>query len=301
MTGDARFSPIYHLTAWLDEFLLDCEARRLSVGTLAFYQAKLPPFLAWLYGQQVHQPEEITTGHVRAYLADMQRRGLRPHTQLAAARAIKTWLRFLVREGLLAESPMARMQMPRVDVEPLPAFTQAQVELLLSSCRTARDRAIILCLLDTGMRSREFIALAVEDVDIRSGSVQIQRGKTRKARTVYIGAKARRALTRYLRERSSMAGTDPLWVVQEGGRPLQLSGLRELLRRLGQRAGVAHCHPHTFRRTFALWSLRSGMDIYTLQRLMGHADLTMLQRYLALVEQDLQEAHRKFGPVDRTL
>ena len=79
------------------------------------------------------------------------------------------------------------------------------------------------------------------------------------------------------------------------------SGLRLMLRRLGKRADVEHCHPHTFRRTFALWSLRAGMNIYALQRIMGHSDLTILRRYLALTEQDLQTAHRRFGAVDSML
>ncbi len=80
-----------------------------------------------------------------------------------------------------------------------------------------------------------------------------------------------------------------------------VDGVQSMLARLGERAGVAHCHPHTFRRTFALWSLRAGMNIYALQRLMGHTDLTMLRRYLALVETDLAQAHREHGAVDSTL
>ena len=64
---------------------------------------------------------------------------------------------------------------------------------------------------------------------------------------------------------------------------------------------MPHCHPHTFRRTFALESLRGGMDIYTLARLMGHEDITVLKPYLALAERDLQAAHKAASPVDRLL
>ena len=74
-----------------------------------------------------------------------------------------------------------------------------------------------------------------------------------------------------------------------------------MLERLGNRAGVEHCHPHTFRRTFALWSLRSGMSLYHLQRLMGHEDIAVLRQYLALVDTDLKSAHEKYGAVDCTL
>lgn len=82
---------------------------------------------------------------------------------------------------------------------------------------------------------------------------------------------------------------------------MTIRGLQRLLYRLGQRAQVKNCHPHTFRRTFALWSLRSGMNIYALQKLMGHADLNILRRYLALVEDDLRLAHQEHGAVDATL
>ncbi|MBM3323618.1 site-specific integrase, partial [candidate division WOR-3 bacterium] len=71
--------------------------------------------------------------------------------------------------------------------------------------------------------------------------------------------------------------------------------------RLGQRAGVSHCTPHTFRRTFALESLRAGMNLVTLAAIMGHADLAMLRRYLALVEHDLADAHAQHGAVDAML
>lgn len=163
-----------------------------------------------------------------------------------------------------------------------------------------RDRAIVLCLLDTGCRASEFVALSVGDVDTAAGAVMVRRGKGGKDRTVYLGVQARKALLRYLATRQAPAPSLPLWVTIRGGR-LTREGLRTLLRRLGERAEVEHCHPHTFRRTFALWSLRAGMNIYALRVLMGHADLAMLRRYLALVETDLQDAHRRHGPVDSYL
>ena len=86
------------------------------------------------------------------------------------------------------------------------------------------------------------------------------------------------------------------------GNRLTTHGLRHLLTcGLATRADVADCHPHTFRRTFALSCLRAGMNVYALQRLMGHADLSILRKYLALVETDLQTAHREHGAVDNLL
>ena len=80
-----------------------------------------------------------------------------------------------------------------------------------------------------------------------------------------------------------------------------MRGMQRLLYRLGERGGVDHCHPHTFRRTMALWSLRNGMNIFALQQIMGHSDLEVLRKYLALVGQDLEDAHREHGAVDHML
>jgi site-specific recombinase XerD len=153
--------------------------------------------------------------------------------------------------------------------------------------------------LDSGLRGAEFCALRVQDVDLRTGAVHVIHGKGGKDRTAYLGGKSRLALIRYLRERDAMP-RDPLWLAA-GGTGLTYYGLAQLLRRLGARAKVQNCHPHTFRRTFALWSLRAGMSVYHLQAIMGHNDMETLRRYLALVESDAADAHRKYGAVDATL
>ncbi len=295
------------LSEAFDALLLDLQARRASARTLQHYRYQLGAFLADMTAQEVTGPGAITPAHVRAHLVKEQQRGLSNHTVHGRARAIRAWLNFLVREGELAESPMRKVKMPKPDNRILPAFTPADVQALIDACLNGRDKAIVLCLLDTGLRASEFVALNVGDVDMASGAVMVRQGKGGKDRQVYMGAKTRQALQRYLRRRKdagTMGASPPLWVslaTMTKGNRLRVAGLRQVLTRLGRRAGVDHCHPHTFRRTFALWSLRAGMDIYSLQRLMGHADLTMLRRYLALVEADLQTAHRRHGPVNSHL
>jgi site-specific recombinase XerD len=170
----------------------------------------------------------------------------------------------------------------------------------LDSCQRNRDKAIILSLVDSGARAAEFCALDFGDLDMRSGSLAIRQGKGRKDRVTFLGAKSRKCLLKYLGERGELSEEVPLFATLEGTR-LTPNSLFLLLRRLGDKTGVTGCSPHTFQRTFALWSLRAGMNIYALQQIMGHSDLTMLQRYLALVKQDLQAAHEKYGAVDNML
>ncbi len=190
--------------------------------------------------------------------------------------------------------------MPRLDKKILPALTPVDVKRLLGTCERVRDKAIVLSLLDSGARASEFCELRVADLDMRSGALAIHQGKGQKGPHSFLGAKSRKYLSRYLAERGELSKDAPLFATLGGDR-LTPNSLFLLLRRLGDSEGIEHCSPHTFRRTFALWSLRAGMNIFALQQLMGHSDLTVLQKYLALVKQDLQDAHEKFGAVDHLL
>jgi len=158
----------------------------------------------------------------------------------------------------------------------------------------------LLCLLDTGCRAGEFAAINISDVDLATGQILIRAGKGGKPRVVFLGSKSRKALASYLRHVGKREESAPLWITREYRR-LSYSGLRDIARRRAKRASVPAPSLHSFRRAFALACLRNGMDIYSLQRLMGHADLTMMRRYLAQTSEDVRKAHQRSGPVDRFL
>jgi len=258
----------------------------------------------------VRDPAEITPGHIRAYLVGLQHRGLKDTTQHAHARGIKTWLRWLEAEGDIPDNPMRRVAMPRLEQRIPPPFTPADVFALLAGCDRhtatgARNYAITLALLDTGLRASELTSLRVGDIDMRSGLCVVL-GKGRKQRQVRVGARARQAIVRMLAYRTDATPGAPLWMAYTGtdsetGGPLLLHGLQTMLWRLGHDVGVIPCSPHRFRRTFALWCLRDGMDLHTLRHLMGHSSLDVLQRYLALGGEDVERAHRAHSPADRLL
>ena len=284
-----------------ESFYLSREAMRCTPATLVWYRKYVGALVEHLAGLGVTDVKGITPDHVRAFLVQLQRRGLSDRTVHHHASASRTFCNYLVEEGLLSESPMRKVKMPRLDKDIPPAFSPDDARKLLNACKTLRDTTMILCLLDTGCRASEFVALNVGDVDLKSGAVTVRQGKGRKDRTTFLGAKARKSLVRYIMERSRPTAAEPLWTSENTGERLTDFGLRQALERVAKRAGVENCHPHTFRRTFALWSLRAGMNIYALQQIMGHSDLAILRRYLALVEEDLADAHRKHGAVDNML
>ena len=116
-----------------------------------------------------------------------------------------------------------------------------------------------------------------------------------------IGAKTRKALVSYLKHREACGDVAPLWVTRDGETRLSYDGTRQVVRRCAKAAGVKEPSLHSFRRLFALTCLRNGVDVYSLQRLMGHSELSVLQRYLAQTEEDLRRAHEKGSPVDNLL
>lgn len=286
-------------------FLLDGRARQFTPATLAHYRTRLTDFARFAATENVTHVGDITPTLLRAYLVYLRDdRKLASNTQHTHARAVRTFLNFAKAEDMIPVSPFAKVKMPRADVVAKPAFDAADVRRLLKACQTARERALVLFLLDTGVRVTELCDLHVADVDIDRLTVLVQRGKGRKARTVYIGSKTALQIRRYLMERGELRADAPLFASETSnkhGAQLTRWGASKILRRIGDAAGVRHCHPHTFRRTFALWSLRAGMDIYRLAMLMGHADTETLKRYLAIVDADLRQAHDDAGPVDKFL
>lgn len=280
-------------------FLIDREARQFTAKTLSYYREQLPRFIAYCEQSSVLTVDQVTAAAVRAYLVSQQRRGLAPHSVHAAARAVRAFLRFCADDGMIEAAPS--FAMPKVPKKILPALEPSDVARLLDVCESERDRLIVLMLLDTGLRASELLALDGGDVDTYTGAVLVRMGKGQKQRTVYLGARTRRELAHFWRKVGKPSATRPVWTSNNTGDRLTDSGLRQLLQRLGERAHVDHCNPHTFRRTYALWSLRNGMDVHTLAALMGHADIHVLKQYLALTGRDLQRAHQAAGPVDHML
>lgn len=136
------------------------------------------------------------------------------------------------------------------------------------------------------------------DVDLQSGLCLVRLGKGKKDRSTVIGITARRMLTKYKQE-VPRDDFDPLFQTTYGTR-LSPSGLRSLCVRLPDRTGI-HVSPHALRRTFVVMSLRGGMSLAHVQAMMGHKTPTMTLEYAKLVDDDLIDAHRKHGPVDRFL
>jgi integrase/recombinase XerD len=282
----------------LDAFIDDKRAGNRTPKTLAYYAYELGRFIVFALDNGGERLDDITPAMLRAYLIALQKRGLSDKSQDAAWRALHAWLAWCVKQEWLEAHPLDKVTRPAVEAKILSALDIDEVHTLLRVARNPRDKAIVLCLLDSGCRVSEFVALDVGDYDREDGTVTVLYGKGRKQRTTYFGPKARAALSQYLFTRGRPKKSDPLWVSLDTGQRLTVSGLQQVLKRLGKDAGFK-VSPHDLRRTCALWAHREGWRLTEIQRLLGHSDLSMLRRYLDLDDSDVAEAHRKAPPSGR--
>jgi site-specific recombinase XerD len=278
------------------DFILSRKASLLTPKTIRFYEYTVGGFLAFLRKQEVTEPSQLRPIHVRKYLTEVSDRAVSSATVHAHARGTRAFLSFLNEEGYI--STHIDFKMPRVEQNKMRVLSAEELNLIMKSCRTIRDKTIILFMVDTGIRQLEACNLNWIDVDISSGIVNVQKTKNKKPRSVFIGIKTRRALLRY-RRTISHEDNDPVFQTYSGTR-FKPSGFRQVIRRISEKSGIPFS-THDLRRTFATLSLRAGMNVLHLQSLLGHSSLEMTRRYVQLVKDDLSEAHNQFGPIDRFL
>lgn len=284
----------YALNDAYTDFILSRQAMHCTKNTLDYYNFTAGRFLAWEAGQGITAPPEIDARQVRAYLAELIDAGRSDWTVNGHARAIRALLRFWQAEGYIP-APVV-FAMPKIEKKRLPCLSAEEVGRVLESCKDPREKAVILLMVDSGLRRAEVIGLNWGDVDMLSGLVRVARGKGGKARSVVIGATTRRALLAYRRKLPTIADNSPLIQTRDGQR-FTGDGLLQLFRRLSKRSGI-HLSPHALRRSFVILSLRSGMDVLHLQALLGHSSLDMVQHYAQMVDDDLLESHKAHSPAD---
>lgn len=251
-----------------------------------------------------------------SYLADDLKLGAKTRSNAwTALSALWTWAETELKYPHLIRSHVPR---PRYHSERPTAFDESEIRLILSAVDKSqawssrrgkyvkarrptalRDRAIILTLLDTGLRVSELVGLIIADYDERVGMLNIRKGKGRKPRTVYVGQATRQALWKYLRSRSDVHSSKAPIFASKDGAPLDRIAVLRMVARAGKRAGVDKVHPHRFRHTFAITFLRNGGTPLELQRLLGHEKLETVLIYVELAQTDLQDAQKRASPADR--
>ncbi len=261
----------------LTDFLLSRQAQLCSENTINWYERMISPFTA---------KYQFTSKDIRFFLASVAQRNVSSSTVHAHARALRAFMNFCYEEEYI-NKPI-KVPMPKVHRKRMEVLSPIELKQILKIC-SVRDKALIMLLMDSGIRRGEALALDWDDINFMSGQIIIERGKGNQARVAFIGARARRALLKW----QSQYPENPVF-------PLTERGASSIMDRLSKKAGVKITF-HMCRRSFATWALRNGMDLFSLQNLLGHSTLDMTRLYAQQVDSDLQIAHKRNSPVDRFL
>lgn len=304
MLGSGKDRPVSQIQREIDEFLIDRQARNLTPKSLHYYTYNLTTFADYSIDHGITATIDLTPRHVRKFLIYLSQQKYNDGGVYAVFGALRTYLRWYIAEFEPADwkNPLEKVEAPKRGNELQQPLSLDDFKAMVATCEPKtltgdRDKALLLFLLDTGVRHQELTDLQVGDVDIYTGQVVVKRGKGRKGRSVFIGVTTRKALLTYFRHYPERTDDKPLWITRNKT-ALTRSGIRQVTRRRARQAGIDEPGLHEFRRAFALNYLRNGGDVLTLQRLLGHSTLAIINKYVALLDEDLRLGIEKHGVVD---
>lgn len=307
-----------------NEFLLAKRAERTAPRTIRDYQTHFRYLCTWL---DSHYPgirlSQISTKILLEYIDymsnekiqydDHPRRhkagiiGLSPMTVNVRIRTMKAFFNWLYKNRHITEPIASGIKLQKVDNDRIMAFTPEQVRKLLDapdkkSFTGFRDYVVMMTLLDTGLRISELFSLTKADVDFEELTLTVpwEKAKTRKTRTVPISKRVARLLAELIRENEDFGPNANKLFYSAYGNDYTPKAFDERLREYGRQAKIegVRISAHTFRHTFAVEWIKAGGDPFSLQKMLGHTDMSMVRRYVRFTEGDVKLVHNKFSPIN---
>jgi site-specific recombinase XerD len=278
-------------------FLRDLEVRGASAATRRSYASDLQHLLEWL-AERDQTVADLGRRQVRAFSAELGRRGYAPATLARKLSTLRGFTRHLTEAGVLAADPARSLPGPRRRRRLPRVLSLSEVDTLVSASDGAdplalRDRVVLELLYGCGLRSMELVALRLGDVQAAQAQI-IVRGKGGKMRVVPLGDEAAAALRRYLeRGRGELERQAPILegagrgtplreaplLLSRRGRALLTSDIRRLVVKYSRLAGIDPASPHMLRHAYATHMLERGADLRAIQELLGHASVSTTQVY----------------------
>lgn len=315
------------LSKALDGFFMTLRAEGYSKNTISLYGYMLAMLVRFTNDQEVEKITPADLTHFFDYLQTDYPHEMNDGKPLSGStlqnhwKAIRRFFRWAKGELDLRSRPDLKLKMPDNNPKIIKPLEEDEVKSLVESTEWSRgaktedrlsfrmrratakrDKALLIVLLDTGIRVGEAERLNISNLDFDNAEITIvpygsSRRKT-KSRIIPLGKSARRVLWGYIASRKNIGPDDPVFETRQGYR-MNKQAMLQLVRKLGEKAGVENCHPNRLRHTFAIEYLRNDGDIFTLQAILGHSSLDMVRHYLQLATTDTKNAHRRASPADR--
>lgn len=255
---------------------------------------------------------ETTNNTILQYLKSLRGKGLSPVTVSDRFIVLRVFYNFLVEWGYLESNPMEHLKKPKVPKRHARTFTTSEIMAILKSYDKTtflgyRNYTIMSVLFSTGMRKTELLKLSVLDIHLQECFLVVLHGKGDKTREIPIGLSLRRILKKYLRDREEVlqehSSFTPQFLVTFSGKPLTASGLDTVFKHLkesmkGLGIPASRLSAHTWRHTFAKAFLLNGGDLFTLQKILGHEDVSTTKIYVEYTNKELRVQNDKYNPLD---
>lgn len=292
---------------WLDKQI------DFSPHTITGYSVVFRRLIAFLDDSDI---EAVTSNDIRRFLLHCSNEyGLSPKSLANVWITLSSLWTWAETEMQIEHIIRGKVKRPRYNKPTIETFTQDDIRALLRAAAytqgwtarsgktthtrrptASRDRAIILTLLDTGIRAQELCDLVIDDYDEQRGRLHIRHGKGDKARYVVLGNRTQKALWRLMIERGPVQTNSPLFATQTETH-MQRDNLRHTLKRIGENAGIAKVYPHRFRHTFAINFLRNGGNVLLLRELLGHESIETVMIYARIADSDV-DGGSDYSPAD---
>ncbi len=278
--------------------------RNASAHTVAAYESDLSQFLAFAGRERGTrgplEPKHLDLDLIRGFLGELYRQGQARASVARKVSALRTFVRYLRREGWIDSDPAALAVAPKREQKVPAHLSVDEMSQLLEAPDAStplgrRDRAILELFYASGIRLSELVALDLEDVDLSGRMVRVM-GKGRKERIVPFNQKASAALRAWLKDRLALTRGDALFVNARGGRLTGRSVQRLVARYVSSCSTRFGISPHALRHSFATHLLQAGADLRTIQELLGHVQLSTTQRYTHVNVAQLLDVYRKAHP-----
>jgi integrase/recombinase XerD len=280
------------ITKRITQFLGAKRIDGLSKKTLDNYNYALAIFAKYT----TKSINKVTTDDIREYISFlMKERKLKDSSLQTHINTLRTFFSWQTIEGTIKRNPMLKIKSLKIDnTKSRHALSQLELERLRSICKTPKEKAILEFFATTGCRVNEVVGIKVEDINFSEGSIKVL-GKGNKERTVYFTVRAGMFIEDYLKQRK---GGEALFSsIKTPYTPMQTRALQQVLQKVGERANLTRrLHPHLLRHTFATNALNGGMDIISIQAILGHKDVKTTQIYARMDQRNVyHEYRRKFA------